>query len=102
MSELAHYYSSVCTGYWKAQNPAECGCGGGGWFLSDVDTWHRCSIHHRGQPHPESGVEVEECECQDYHAADCECLPCLQAREKAAAEEWADWDAVFGGDDIPF
>ncbi len=31
----------------------ECRCCGGGWILSDVDTWHRCPDHFAGQPHPE-------------------------------------------------
>jgi len=33
--------------------PEECRCNGGGWLLSDVDTWHKCGSHYAGQTHPE-------------------------------------------------
>ena len=54
MSELTDYYREVaCGGAWMAKEAAECGCGGSGWWLSDVDTWHSCRIHNTGQQHPE-------------------------------------------------
>jgi len=34
-------------------DPRVCPCRGGGWRLSDWDSWHKCPIHHRGQSHPE-------------------------------------------------
>lgn len=58
MSELQQYYSAVCNGYWKAEDPSECGCRGSGWFLSDVDTVHQCSMHYTGQPHPEYDEDI--------------------------------------------
>ena len=47
-------------------NPSRCPCNGSGWFLSDYDTWHKCSIPHKGQPHPE-----DECgqDTFDYEGA---------------------------------
>lgn len=36
------------------EDPRLCPCGGGGWVLSDWDTWHTCPVHHNGQQHPEA------------------------------------------------
>lgn len=38
----------------------ECLCHGHGWALSDVDTWHTCPIHYKGQRHPEDDRDEEE------------------------------------------
>lgn len=54
MSEHEQYYEGCRRGMFASQNAAECGCGGCGWFLSQVDTWHECPVHYTGQPHPES------------------------------------------------
>jgi len=48
---------------WAEVNPGKCPCGGGGWLLSDFDTFHRCGLHGVGVPHPES----EEEGSQDPH-----------------------------------
>ncbi len=53
MSELQQYYDDFCSGYWADEDPNRCRCGGGGWALSEVDTWHECPIHYKGQIHPE-------------------------------------------------
>lgn len=53
------------TQVWKDEDPALCGCHGSGWFLSEVDTIHKCSIHWVGQPHPEDDV------CWGEHAVRC-------------------------------
>jgi hypothetical protein len=53
-SELQSYYDNFRTGYWASLEESECPCHGGGWALSDVDTWHQCPIHYTGQAHPES------------------------------------------------
>jgi len=50
MSELALYYENFCAGWWAQENEDECPCHGGGWALSEVDTWHKCPVHYRGQP----------------------------------------------------
>lgn len=62
MSELQHYYDECAySGSWKRLDPEECGCKGSGWFLSQVDTWHKCSIHHDGsQRHPEDDYVSED------------------------------------------
>ena len=58
MSELQNYYDNFANaGVWKHPNPSKCGCRGGGWFCSEVDTVHKCSLHNVGQPHPEDGEE---------------------------------------------
>ena len=36
------------------ENPERCPCKGGGWMLSDYDTFHSCWLHNTGQAHPES------------------------------------------------
>lgn len=54
MSEYEQYMRAVKSGYWQNPNPAQCGCSGKGWFLSEVDTWHKCPLHKPDAPHPES------------------------------------------------
>ena len=46
-------YQDLERGVWAETNPFACPCRGNGWFLSDLDTWHRCPIHGHGVPHPE-------------------------------------------------
>ena len=61
-SELQQYYDAVCRNpsLWSHPDPAECGCHGSGWWLSDVDTWHECPAHYTGQTHPECEDLPEE------------------------------------------
>jgi len=54
MSELQAYYDAFRTGYWATENEGECPCHGSGWALSEVDTWHKCPVHFRGQLSPEA------------------------------------------------
>lgn len=54
---LQHDYQNFVTyvGRYGCSNwgePSEHNCGG--WILSDFDTWHKCSLHYKDQPHPES------------------------------------------------
>lgn len=63
MSELQAYYDTFRTGYWATENEGECLCHGRGWALSDVDTWHKCPVHFRGQLGPEAAdgdMSIEE------------------------------------------
>lgn len=53
MSELTQYYEAFRTGYWAHEDAESCPCGGCGWVLSEVDTFHQCRMHYAGQPHPE-------------------------------------------------
>ena len=53
MSELEQYYEACQAGMFAREDASECGCGGCGWFLSQVDTWHSCPVHFAGQAHPE-------------------------------------------------
>lgn len=53
MSEYTAYYQAISTGYWADEDAERCPCHGGGWFLSQVDTWHRCPIHGFDKIHPE-------------------------------------------------
>lgn len=46
-------YQDLQNGRWAAVNPDCCPCRGGGWLLSNGDTWHRCPQHGTGVPHPE-------------------------------------------------
>ncbi len=58
-SELQDYFNMVAYGGddspppWIREEAAECGCRGSGWFLSQVDTYHRCPLHFHGQINPE-------------------------------------------------
>lgn len=61
MSELTQYYNEfACAGVWASPETSECGCRGSGWFLSEVDTYHRCGFHYDGQPNNESSDEEVE------------------------------------------
>lgn len=44
----------------RDEDPEKCSCGGGGWVLSDYDTWHVCHTHNTGQPHPEDDSQYLE------------------------------------------
>ena len=62
MSEAQAYYEAFQTGYWANQDPNQCKCHGHGWALSEVDTWHQCPIHFKGQEHPEVAASRAEYE----------------------------------------
>jgi len=59
-SEYEIYFNEFCkSGAWFHEDVSECGCKGRGWFLSQLDTWHKCSVHNDGQPDPEYGTDEE-------------------------------------------
>lgn len=43
-----------CSNWGEDQGNPSCS----GWLLSDFDTWHKCSLHYKGQPHPD---EIDDC-----------------------------------------
>jgi len=48
-----------------SKEAANCGCRGGGWHYTDLDSIHQCPQHYRHQPHPECGepdVKLTTCE----------------------------------------
>jgi len=51
---LTEAYRELESGAWATHHPSDCPCRGRGWIASDLDTWHRCPIHGRGVPHPET------------------------------------------------
>ncbi len=89
MSELQHYYDNFRAGSFQRTDPAQCGCRGTGYALSEVDTWHKCPIHYTpGQRHPED--DHDECVTVDV----------LDARTIEAMA--AVTPAVINNDEIPF
>lgn len=59
---LQAYYDNFATqpSRWSHSDSELCGCRGSGWFLSELDTWHECPIHHvEGQRHPEGDDDPE-------------------------------------------
>lgn len=105
MSELQHYYDVFCMGgLWRREDADECGCRGCGWFISDVDTVHKCNTHYDGQPHPEDPeIHEEELVCsvcggteENEDGGPCSCaLPIAHAPEMVPA-------CLYEDDDIPF
>lgn len=91
MSELQHYYDNFREGSFMHPDPTRCGCGGRGWALSQVDTWHHCPTHYNGQRHPED--DHDECETPDTNEV-------LDARTIEAMA--AVTPAVIDPDYIPF
>jgi hypothetical protein len=59
MSDLQQHYDACERGMFADEDPTRCGCRGHGWFLSEVDTFHKCPEHYAGQPHPEDDEEPE-------------------------------------------
>ncbi len=62
MSEYSQYYQAFSARLQKPEglSPEQCRCNGGGWILSDVDTWHKCPDHYQaGQPHPDDHEQAE-------------------------------------------
>ena len=60
--ELSQYYNEFVRGCgWVRADKDECGCQGSGWFLSQVDTWHRCTLHgtKENSRHPEDYDEQD-------------------------------------------
>jgi len=54
MSEFTQYAENCRAGFFADEDPAHCGCRGSGWFLSQLDAWYECPVHHKkGQRHPE-------------------------------------------------
>lgn len=68
MSDIyTHYGQEYCNaGGWIRGVANECGCRGSGWWLSQLDTWHRCWAHNVGQPHPFDDLGVEMWERDAY------------------------------------
>ena len=55
------YYDTVTELYSHCDpDPDRCACGGGGWLLSDYDTWHPCSFAGHAGPHPEDWEQEQE------------------------------------------
>lgn len=54
-NEYTQYYHEVAcnSSTWAHTDPSLCGCRGGGWWCSEVDTWHKCPIHKPNACHPE-------------------------------------------------
>lgn len=53
------YAEEIRRGVWADPNPNRCGCRGGGWWVSDFDSWHRCPFHGDGVPTPECDYPEE-------------------------------------------
>ena len=53
---LQAIYDEARGGHWANPHPAFCACRNG-WYLSDLDTWHRCEWHCCGAEHPEHDYE---------------------------------------------
>lgn len=96
MSELEQYYREfACSGVWAVPAAVECGCQGRGWWLSEVDTWHKCRYHYDEQPDPEAGPE----EWEAYHKwVDMGRRPRPQAAKPLTPEE----PPPMADGDIPF
>lgn len=70
----------------------ECPCRGGGWVLTNYDTYERCPAHFTGQPHPEyycggCGHAYEDCVCNGDGAAfsdQLDACPCDEWRSSCA------------------
>lgn len=55
-SEYSQYYNAFSTRLLSGEgiSPDECACGGCGWILSQVDTWHKCPDHWKPEfKHPD-------------------------------------------------
>jgi hypothetical protein len=65
-SEHEIYYQEVaCGAAWVDEDPDACGCKGSGYWLSELDTWHKCRLHAPDAVHPEYEYCLEEMEEQE-------------------------------------
>ena len=62
MSDAQTYFNEICRNSttWSDTDPDLCGCRGGGWWLSQLDTWHKCPNHAPDAPHPECDYGYED------------------------------------------
>ena len=95
---LQGYFDNFCrSGAWRHHNPASCGCRGTGYFVSDLDTIHRCAEHYRKwavtcllcgdsfsvDHHPEADREDCVCpRCQEMLLARKELNPAAEVRAR--------------------
>lgn len=102
MSMLQQIYEDACnSSTWGDPDPEHCGCRGGGWFISQVDTVHKCPRHNDGQPHPE---EDDEEEWAAYRAKK-DGTPMPKKADIALIEDDLTSDemkAIWAKDDLPF
>lgn len=62
-NELEGHYRNCEAGYFAQPDASQCGCGGSGYYLSQLDTWHKCPTHFvPGQAHPEDENREYEAE----------------------------------------
>lgn len=79
MSEQSLYYESFSSGYWCEADPKACRCRGSGWALSELDTFHKCPEHYKGQPHPETDYCTECGDGFEFSPLDCSrCGPAIR------------------------
>jgi hypothetical protein len=52
-SEAQMHTGAIEAGWSSTEDPETCACHGGGWILSQLDTFHQCPVHFAGQRHPE-------------------------------------------------
>ena len=106
MSEYSQYYNNFASvpSRWSHTDPDRCGCRGGGWFLSEVDTWHQCPAHGLGVPHPEE-VEAQLAyeDWQREHPAEAALMQAeWAARCEAALVQVEAWAFRDEEGDVPF
>jgi len=90
---LQAIYDEARQGSWQDTNPSKCGCRGRGWYLSDLDTWHKCSIHGHDAPCPED--ETEDTFDWRAHFRRNNANAFRTFRAAARAEGWKGGDAQF-------
>jgi len=56
------------SGRWAEMNPSKCPCGGRGYVLSDLDTWHKCSVHGDGVVDMDEEEGMSDAEREAYVA----------------------------------
>lgn len=89
MSELQAHYEMMRTGCWADPDKSHCPCGGCGYALSEVDTWHECPIHHvAGEHHPE-----DECDCGETPCVNS--APTVPVMVPAVPTSYEDGDIPF-------
>jgi len=52
-SEAQMHTQAIEAGWSSTEDSETCACRGGGWILSQLDTFHKCPVHFAGQRHPE-------------------------------------------------
>ena len=94
-NEAQRHCAAIRSGWDSDEDPKNCACHGGGWILSNYDTWEKCPLHE-GR-HPEDiAAEQDEAAWREENPEEAAAWDLVCAEEaRTEAEESDDEDLPF-------